>query len=104
MEHLYQVSAEVMRMWCKNQGMDISQVPAPLETSLKMGTLSGELTVVGQHQMDRVSAELQAKGVKAKQADEKADLLTPPAARGRSSDGGSAAWAFPGRAFTLTLK
>ena len=26
------------------------------------------------------------------------------AARGRSSDGGSAAWAFPGRAFTLIIK
>ena len=26
------------------------------------------------------------------------------AARGRSSDGGSAAWAFPGRVFTLVIK
>ena len=73
-EHLYQVSADVMRMWCSSVGMDISQVPPPVESSLKMGTLSGELTVVGQHQLDRVNAALGAGA-----AAQKSESLTPPA-------------------------
>ena len=42
-------------------------------------SLSGELTVVGQHQMDRVSAALKAGEAKAETADQKSDLLTPQA-------------------------
>ena len=35
-EHLYQVSADVMRMWCSSVGMDISQVPPPVESSVDL--------------------------------------------------------------------